>query len=69
MRWLDRQGIVERSDDGQTWARLWAFERCHAASGETAGLLVGKVPFNGAAVDYSEPGLEGRCDVDFVRVY
>lgn len=69
VRWLDRQGIVERSDDGQTWARLWAFERCHAASGETAGLLVGKVPFNGEAVDYSEPGLEGRCDVDFVRVY
>lgn len=69
VRWLARGGVVERSDDGQAWQRLWGFERSGGASGKTAELLVGKVPFNGEAQDYSEPGPKGRCEIDFVRVY
>ncbi len=69
VRWLERYGVVERSNDGENWVRLWTFEPCQAISGETAGLLVGKVPFNGEALDYRQPGPEGRCDIDFVHVY
>jgi hypothetical protein len=69
-RWLSRGGVVERSGDGERWERLWAFEHSGAATaGKTADLLVGKVPYNGEAKDYSEPGKEGVCAIDFVRVY
>ncbi|HQE82537.1 MAG TPA: hypothetical protein PLM14_06015 [Candidatus Hydrogenedentes bacterium] len=68
-RWLDRRGVIDRSDNGQDWQRLWTFEHGGAASGETASLLVGKVPYNGEAADYGEPGSEGQCEIDFVRVY
>jgi hypothetical protein len=69
MRWFERLGVVERSDDGENWVRLWTFEPCQAVLGETASLLVGKVPFNGEAADHREPGPEGRCDIEFVHVY
>jgi len=68
-RWLESSGVVEHSDDGQFWQRLWAFEHGGAAPGKTIGLLVGKVPYNGEAEDYDNPGEKGHCEIDFVRVY
>ena len=68
-RWLERSGVVERSDDGQSWQRLWTFEHGGAVSGKSTGLFVGKVPFNGEAKDYDNPGEKGHCEIDFVRVY
>ena len=68
-RWLDRSGVIERSDDGERWERLWAFEHGDVASGQTTELLVGKVPYNGEANDYGVQGPKGRCSIDFVRVY
>jgi hypothetical protein len=69
VRWVDGTGVVERSADGVAYERLWTFEHGGALKGQTAELLVGKVPFNGAPADYSLPGDVGECEIAFVEVY
>lgn len=68
-RWLKHRGLIERSDDGKTYHRVWTFEHGAALNGQTAELLVGKVPYNGEAKDHSDWGAMGECDIDFVAVY
>ncbi|MBN1346743.1 MAG: hypothetical protein JXQ73_28895 [Phycisphaerae bacterium] len=68
-RWLAHRGVVERSDDGKTFRPLWTFENGGTLNGETAELLVGKVPYSGEPQDYQIPGDLGECDVDLVAVY
>jgi hypothetical protein len=68
-RWLRRTGVVERSDDGVTYERVWTFEHGGTLNGPIAELLIGKVPFNGDPTDYTDPGPVGESDIDFVHVY
>ncbi len=68
-RWLTHGGVIERSDDGESFERIWTFEDGGALKGETACLLVGKVPYHGEPKDHSEPGSVGECDIDLVQVY
>jgi hypothetical protein len=68
-RWLDRMGVVESSTDGKRFTKEWTFEHNGRLSGNVASLSVGKVPYNGEPQDYSEPGAEGECEVDWVRLY
>ncbi|HOX40275.1 MAG TPA: hypothetical protein PL033_20005 [Candidatus Brocadiia bacterium] len=68
-RWLGRQGVVERSLDGKSYEVVWHFDHNGFMSREPVELLVGKVPFNGEAQDFSDPGNAGACEIDFVEVY
>ena len=68
-RWLKHRGVIERSDDGKSYRRVWSFEHGGVLNGKTAELLVGKVPYNGEPKDHSMPGGVGECDIDFVSVY
>ncbi|MBI2299747.1 MAG: hypothetical protein HYU66_12545 [Armatimonadetes bacterium] len=68
-RWLSRVGVIERSPDGEQWEVVSRFEHRGKFAGETAALLVGKVPYSGQPMDYSEPGEVGRCEFAQVEVY
>ena len=68
-RWLDNLCVIERSADGVTFERLWTLDGSTAFAGRIAELSVGKVPYDGRPADYTEPGQQGECDVDFVEVY
>jgi hypothetical protein len=68
-RWLAKRGVVERSDDGRTYERLWTFEHGGVVNARTTELLVGKVPYNGEPTDYPEAGGLGECDFEFVSIY
>ena len=69
VRWRGTCGVVERSNDGEVYERLWTFEETGALAGTTAQLLIGKVPFNGEPQDFPEAGPVGKCAIDFVEVY
>jgi len=68
-RWLDRVGVFESSTDGKTFEKAWTFEHNGRLTGSVASLSIGKVPYNGEPQDYAEPGAEGECEVDWVRLY
>jgi len=69
-RWNDRQGIIESSTDGQSFERIHTFSHAGALCGETAELLIGKVPPGaGALMDHAIPGEIGEAEIDFVGVY
>ncbi|MFA6112037.1 MAG: hypothetical protein WDA75_25035, partial [Candidatus Latescibacterota bacterium] len=68
-RWLDRAGVVERSPDGVHWQQVSRFEQGGKLAGETAALLVGKVPYHGQPLDHTVPGEIGRCEFGRVEVY
>ncbi len=68
-RWLGIGGRIETSTDGETWETLFTFEHRGALNAPAAALLIGKVPFNGEPVDYTDPGDEGTSEIDWVRVY
>jgi len=68
-RWLDRRGIMERSDDGVNYEHLWTFDHGGAFNGEAAELLVGKVPYNGQPKDHTDAGSTGESDIAFVELY
>lgn len=68
-RWGARVGVVERSDDGIAFERLYTFEHGGLLNGPAAELLVGKVPYAGEPKDHVEAGEQGECLIDFVRVY
>jgi len=68
-RWLGRSGVIEWSVDGaDPKATLW-FQHNGAFTGETAELLIGKVPYNGEPQDYPDPGAVGESLFDIVQVY
>ena len=69
VRWLDRWGVVERSNDGKNYQMLWRFEHAGNFGDALAELLVGKVPYNGQPEDYAEAGPTGECEIDLVQVY
>ncbi len=68
-RWLGNSGVVERSLDGKNYERLWAFEHGGALNGPAKELLIGKVPYDGAAKDHTTIGGVGPCGFDLVEVY
>lgn len=68
-RWGERWGVVECSQDGQTFERLNFFEHRGRFNRQAVELLVGKVPYNGSATDHTEPGPTGRCDINAVCVF
>ncbi len=68
-RWGRHQLIVERSDDGETYERLWSFAHGGVLNGPLAALLIGKVPYNGEPKDYTVPGQVGTGQIDEVRIY
>jgi len=69
VRWRQRHGVIERSDDGVHYTRLWNFDHGGRFAAAPIELLVGKVPFNGQAADYSEPGPVGTCNIASVQIY
>jgi len=68
-RWLGTRGVVERSGDGRDFEKMWTFEHAGALNHPPAELLIGKVPYNGEPIDYTETGPLGECDFEFVNVY
>ena len=68
-RWLDHSGVIECSDDGAGYRRLWTFDHGGAQMGDLEGLSVGKVPYNGEPKDHAVPGELGTCFIDEVAVY
>jgi len=68
-RWLDRWGLIERSDDGARYETVWRFDHGGSLSGDAIELFVGKVPYNGQPADFSTEGPAGACDIGFVKVY
>ncbi len=68
-RWQGSYGVVERSEDGEVYERLWTFDEAGPFSQPALQLLVGKVPFNGEPQDYQVAGAVGTCEIDFVEVY
>jgi hypothetical protein len=69
VRWLNRWGVIERSDDGKQYQVVWWFEHNGAYSDALSEMLAGKVPYNGDAEDHSERGATGECEIDLVQVY
>ncbi|MDX9974082.1 MAG: hypothetical protein RBU21_13945, partial [FCB group bacterium] len=61
VRWLERGGVVEASGDGIGFEWVWAFEHDGGMAGALESIAVGKVPYDGAAVDHSEAGVVGSC--------
>ena len=67
-RWNGKTGLVECSNDGIHYTRFHTFPL--AAEGcPVSDILIGKVPCNGKAEDYTESGPVGVCDIDWVRLY
>lgn len=67
-RWTEHFGVIERSADGKTFTKVWGFQHNGAFAGQTAAVLVGKVPFDGKPHDHSEPGKLGTCEIGEVEV-
>lgn len=68
-RWLEQSGVIERSDDGKTYRRLWTFEHFGELTKPAVEVFVGKVPYDGEPRDYAVHGEVGECEFDFVRVF
>jgi hypothetical protein len=68
-RWADHWGVIERSDDGKAYQAVWCFEHGGRLTGEAVELMIGKVPYNGRAADFTDPGPEGECEIGLVQVY
>ena len=68
-RWLAQSGVIERSDDGVDFQRLWTFDHGGALTGELENISIGKVPYNGEPKDHSAPGEVGTCLFDEFVVY
>lgn len=68
-RWQQQRGVIERSDDGVQYTRLWTFDHGGRFIAPPGELLVGKVPFTGQPADYSEPGPVGICQIASVQIY
>ncbi|MDQ1257519.1 MAG: hypothetical protein QG656_2125 [Candidatus Hydrogenedentes bacterium] len=68
-RWFAHSGVIERSDDGTQFHTVWTFDHGGSMNGPSRNISVGKVPFNGEALDYKEPGEAGTCYVGDLVVY
>jgi hypothetical protein len=68
-RWVNQEGIIETSTDGTTFQRIWTFQHANRLDDPLESIAVGKGPFIGKAVDYSEPGPEGMCLIESLNVY
>jgi hypothetical protein len=68
-RWTEHWGVVERSADGQTYETVWRFSHDRRLAGPVTAALVGKVPYNGVAADFSVAGDLGECEIGLVQVY
>ncbi len=68
-RWLETSGVVETSTDGEHFQPVWSFEHGGTLAGPAEMIAAGKVPYNGAALDYEEPGATGTCFIEQVRLY
>ena len=68
-RWGNTCGVLESSSDGEQYTRVWTFEHGGLFNRPPSELLIGKVPYNGEAVDHTEPGPEGAARIAFIEVY
>ena len=68
-RWTDAGGVLEASSDGEHFEGIHEFRHSGAFNAPLTEVLVGKVPGQGAPVDFSIPGELGESDIDYVRVY
>jgi len=68
-RWGAYWGVIEASDDGERYRTLWRFEHDGNFSAGAQELLVGKVPYNGRAEDFSTAGPLGDCEIGLAQVY
>ncbi len=68
LRLTDHYGLVERSDDGENWRRLWTFEHGGAAL-DAQDISVGKVPYHGRPEDFTDPGPAGTCFIERLTLY
>ncbi|HEO72226.1 MAG TPA: hypothetical protein ENN80_13270 [Candidatus Hydrogenedentes bacterium] len=68
-RWLENSGVIERSDDGADFRRVWSFDHGGVMIGPAKDILVGKVPYNGQPQDFKEPGPEGEAHLDELVIY
>jgi len=68
-RWGKACGVIESSNDGEQYARVWTFDHGGLFNRPPNEFLVGKVPYNGNAVDHAEPGQEGACLIASFETY
>lgn len=68
-RWESRRGVIEVSDTGEQYTRVWTFEHGGLFNRPPKELLVGKVPYNGEAVDHADPGPEGAGWIAAIETY
>jgi len=68
-RWLEHTGVIERSDNGTDFHRVWFFEHGPSMMTPVHAVLVGKVPYNGEAEDHSDPGESGTSFIDELVIY
>lgn len=69
VRWLKQEGLIETSTDGTTFQRIWTFQHANKLNDPVESIAVGKGPFIGNPVDYSEPGPNGICFIESLNVY
>lgn len=68
-RWGARALMVEISADGERFSPVWEYEHGGAFQGPADSLAVGKVPYNGQAIDHTDPGPEGTCWIGLIEVF
>ncbi|HOA75327.1 MAG TPA: hypothetical protein PLQ89_05695 [Phycisphaerae bacterium] len=69
VRWGEQAGVLEQSGDGRNFTRIMDFQHAGRFLRQVSRIAVGKVPYNGVAQDYSEPGPVGSSAVAEVRLY
>ncbi len=68
-RWTANLGVIERSDDGRDFRRIWEYEHGGAYNGAAESVSVGKIPHNGGSRDHSDPGSVGTCFIGELALY
>ncbi len=69
VRWQKHDLVVETSTDGKQFAPVWQYNHGGALQGIAENISVGKIPYNGQPIDYTEPGPSGTCRIESVSVY
>ncbi|HQA43490.1 MAG TPA: hypothetical protein PK579_02945 [Phycisphaerae bacterium] len=69
-RWLKYEGVIEASDDGRTFERIWHFHPTPLMNANAESVSAGKVPYNGQPIDHEpDPGPAGTCAIEDLRLY
>jgi len=68
-RWGRTTGVIEYCKADGSWKRLWRFEHGGKMVALAKDFSVGKVPFNGKAADFTQPGPRGTCYFTELCIY